>query len=344
MTVKQVVVLKPYSYKVREVEVARLNDADSVLLKVTVGGICGSDMHIIHGANPFATYPRVIGHEFAGIIEESGANVKGFSKGDRVCVNPTVSCGACASCLQDRKNICLNLNVLGVHRDGGFTQYLQVHKDNLFHYPVELPFALASMVEPYSIAANVLSRMNLAEGKIKSCLVFGAGVIGLVVLDYALALGAEVTMVDITDAKLEFARRMGARYVINSKTENVEERVEKLSSGFGFPFLVDAVGLPALFPLMLKIAASGGVVGLLGFLAEAVPVAELEIVKKELTIVGSRLNNGKFPDVINYMRNGQLHPEEIVSHRFTIDEFPEAVSLVESQAEGVRKVLIDFQS
>ena len=178
--------------------------------------------------------------------------------------------------------------------------------------------------------------MNLAEGKIKSCLVFGAGVIGLVVLDYALGSGSRGN-----DGRHKQMRNWnspggwGARYVINSKTENIEERVEKLSSGFGFPFLVDAVGLPALFPLMLKIAASGGVVGLLGFLAEAVPVAELEIVKKELTIVGSRLNNGKFPDVINYMRNGQLHPEEIVSHRFTIDEFPEAVSLVESQAEGV---------
>ena len=132
-----------------------------VLVRVRRAGICGSDMHILHGSNPFARYPRIIGHEFAGEVEAVGAEVTDLAKGDRVVVDPVVSCGRCYACRVGRSNVCANLEVFGVHRDGGFRDLVPVPARNVVKVGRDLPLEIAALAEPFSIAANVAPDADL---------------------------------------------------------------------------------------------------------------------------------------------------------------------------------------
>src|SRR5271166_3001382 len=129
-----------------------------VLVRVERAGICGSDMHILHGSNPFARYPRVIGHEFAGEVIETGSGVDAVAPGESVVVDPVLSCGHCYACRIGRSNVCGRLEVLGVHRDGGFRDYAVVPAANCVKIPAGLPIEIATLAEPFAVAANVLSR------------------------------------------------------------------------------------------------------------------------------------------------------------------------------------------
>lgn len=135
--------------------------AGEVLVRVQRAGICGSDLHICHGSIPFAVYPRVIGHEFAGTVEAVGDGVTGVAVGDHVVVDPVVSCGRCYACRAGRTNVCANLEVFGFHRDGGFRNHVAVPAANAVKVRSDLPISIAALAEPLSIAANVLSRTGI---------------------------------------------------------------------------------------------------------------------------------------------------------------------------------------
>ncbi|WP_083469153.1 alcohol dehydrogenase catalytic domain-containing protein [Methylobacterium variabile] len=162
--------------------------AGEVLLQVERAGICGSDIHILHGSNPFARYPRVIGHEFAGRIEVLGPGVAGFRTGQRVVVDPVAACGHCYPCRIGRPNVCANLEVFGVHRDGGFRDRLTVPAVNCIAVPDDLSPEVAALAEPLSIAANVLTRTGISADD--------------TVLQVAKLHGARCTLADIDPARL----------------------------------------------------------------------------------------------------------------------------------------------
>src|SRR5699024_1465572 len=145
---------------------------------VKLAGICGSDSHIYRGHNPFANYPRVIGHEFFGVIDAVGDNVDKTRIGQRVAVDPVISCGHCYPCKIGKSNVCTSLEVIGVHRDGGFSQYVCVPAKNAYLIPDSINDECATMVEPFSIAANVTSQLNPSADDI--ALIYGAGPMGLV--------------------------------------------------------------------------------------------------------------------------------------------------------------------
>ncbi|WP_434354957.1 Zn-dependent oxidoreductase [Parasalinivibrio latis] len=315
--------------------------AGEVLVKVAYAGICGSDMHIIHGQNPFATYPRITGHEFVGTVENIGNKVTKIQAGQKVVINPAISCGKCRPCVIGRPNVCTRLKVVGVHRDGGFTEFQSVPETNIHVLPDGLSLRDAALIEPYSIAANVFDRMGYQKGD--QVLVYGAGVIGLTVIQVARILGIPSIVVDIVDDRLEVAEMLGAGCVINSMTESVEDRVTEMTDGEGIPLIVDAAGIPGLVPEILKLAAPAGSVCLLGFSSTPSEVSQIEVIKKELTIVGSRLNNNMFPTVIGWMADGLLDTEKLITHEFPLEKAPEAINLIENSPHLVRKVLLNIQ-
>lgn len=137
--------------------------AGEVRVKITLAGICGSDSHIYRGHNPFAKYPRVIGHEFFGVIDAVGEGVDPSRSGERVSVDPVISCGHCYPCSVGKPNVCTSLVVLGVHRDGGFSEYATVPAKNAWRIPDAIPDKHAVMVEPFTIAANVTGQANPGE-------------------------------------------------------------------------------------------------------------------------------------------------------------------------------------
>ncbi|QTP58365.1 zinc-binding alcohol dehydrogenase family protein [Billgrantia antri] len=329
----------PLDYTIAEVEVPRAAVGE-VLVKVAFAGICGSDMHIIHGDNAFVRFPRITGHEFAGTVEALGEGAEGIEIGDRVCIDPVISCGKCYPCRIGRPNVCSALQVIGVHRDGGFEEWVNVPVGNVHRLPEGLGLEAGALVEPYSIAANVLERMQPLRGD--RLLVYGAGVIGLTILQMARAQGIEdITVVDLIDERLTTARELGATRTWHGK-EDIEGAVSELTGGEGIPLIADAACVPALLPQMLRIASPAGRIGLLGFNPTPSDLVQLEVIKKELTLVGSRLNNRKFPDVLDRMASGRLDPLALVSHRLPFDEMPGAIDMLDHHPERARKVLIDI--
>ncbi len=179
---KSFVVGAANKFGIKEQPVPQPGDSD-VLVKIAYAGICGSDMHIIHGQNPFATYPRITGHEFVGTVEDVGSKVRKIRAGQKVVINPVINCGECRPCKIGRPNVCTRLKVLGVHRDGGFAEFQSVPEANVHVLPAGLSLRSAALIEPYSIAANVFNRMEYQKGD--RVLVYGAGVIGLTIIQVA---------------------------------------------------------------------------------------------------------------------------------------------------------------
>ncbi|MBC3949683.1 Zn-dependent oxidoreductase [Pseudomonas folii] len=330
----------PFEFGLAQVEVPQVAPGE-VKVDVAYAGICGSDMHIIHGQNAFVRFPRVTGHEFSGVVREVGEGVEHLKAGDRVCIDPVISCGTCYPCRINRPNVCTKLQVIGVHRDGGFSEQVCVPAGNAHRLPDSMSLSHAALVEPYSIALNVLDRMQVHPGD--SLLIYGAGVIGLTLVQMARALGlTDITVTDVIDARLETAKALGASHTLNGQAVDVEATMRELTHGEGVPLIVDAACIPSLMPQMVRLASPAGRIGLLGFNATPSDLVQLEMIKKELTLVGSRLNNRKFPKVIELIASGKLQVQELVSHQVSFDEMPAAIDLIEHYPEQTRKVLVQL--
>ncbi|MDR1049393.1 MAG: Zn-dependent oxidoreductase [Synergistaceae bacterium] len=336
---KAVFVKEPHSLEIVDLPEPSPKPGEAVV-RVRAAGICGSDMHIYHGTNPLAKYPRVIGHEFAGEVTAlgEGADVK-LSVGDHVTVDPVTSCGSCYPCSIGRHNVCAKLAVFGVHRDGGMAEKVAVPAANAHVVPKDWPWEKAVMTEPFSIAANVLARTQCTEKDL--VLVVGAGPIGLTGVTGAVFLGARVAAADIAESRLGMAKALGAELVVDSKTQNLEDEMTKWTGGQGVPLIVDAACVPELLPQLLRIASPAGRVTPLGFSERPSEVPALEITKKELSIIGSRLNCNRFPQVIEWFGRG-LDPRKLVSHSFPFENAREAFAFIEEKPLETCKVLLTF--
>lgn len=338
---KAIRITEPGKLEFAEIPQPTITNPFEILVKITAGSICGSDVGILKGTNSLATYPAIIGHEYGGIVEKVGDLVSHVKPGDLVAMDPVRNCGRCYACAHGRPNVCRDVKVTGVHLPGGFAEYV-VAPEWRAHTVDESKISrtLVSLVEPYSIGVQVNHRGKIAKGD--RVLVMGCGPAGLCVMQDAKARGAEVTMTDILDSRLDVARRMGADRTINVKTKDVREAIDELTGGEGMPVVVDAACTRDSFPLALDLAAPAGRVVIMGLLSAPSDVASVALTKKELDVVGTRLNNGRFPEVIDGMERGLYHPETLRSHMFTWTDAKEAFDLVMTKPAEVRKVVLEF--
>ena len=337
---KAIRVNNPKNIEIVEVAMPNQPLEEEVLIKVKAAGICGSDLHIFHGTNPMATYPRIIGHEFAGEIVEIGSKVEGFQVGDHVAVDPVINCGTCYPCRIGRHNVCASLEVRGVHVDGGFCQYVTLPQQSVHKISPDIPWQVAALIEPFSIAAQVVARGEIIGED--SVLILGAGPIGLAVLKVAKMVGAKVMITDLVQARLDKALQMGANLTINTSSQNVEEVVMQETGGLGVTVVVEAVGLPELLEEAVKVTSPAARVVVLGLSKTPSQVAQYYITKHELDIRGSRLNAHRFPQVIQWFTNGELKPEQLISHTFKFTEVDKALHIIETEPEKVCKVILFF--
>ena len=310
------------------------------MVRVKRAGICGSDMHILEGSNPFARYPRIIGHEMAGVVAEVGTGVVGIDAGDTVVIDPVISCGACHSCHIGRSNVCVNLEVLGVHRDGGFRTFVTVPFQNAVRVSPDLPIGVAALAEPFSIAANVLSRTGCTETD--TMLVYGAGSIGLTVLQVAKLKGARCIVADLDGARLEFARDFGADEVVLAEPGSVRAAAAKETNGLGPTVVIDAAGEPGLLSEALQVVSPAGRIGLLGFSTRPVEVVQKEIVSKEIAVHGSRLSRKLLPQVVAWLENGELRPKAMIRDTFAAEDARAAFARIRKNRSSTIKVQLKF--
>ncbi len=338
---KAIRIEKPGQLDLVDLDKPKLRNPFEVLIKITAGSICGSDIGIYKGTNSLASYPAIIGHEYGGVIDEVGGMVTNVKPGDLVAVDPVRNCGQCYACTHGRHNVCSTVKVTGVHVPGGFAEYVaapanRVHKVD----PAKIPADLISLVEPYSIGVQVNRRGRIEKGDL--VLVIGAGPVGLCIMQDAKARGAYVVMSDIMDERLAFAREFGADETVNAVKEDIQKAVDRISGGEGMPVVIDAACTLKSFPQALDLASPAGRVVVLGLLSAPSEVASVAITKKELDVIGSRLNNNRFPEVVDSMARGFHTPGKLRSHSFKFTEAQKAFDLIQSNPESVRKVVLTF--
>jgi len=334
-------VKKSYDMVISEVEMPRIEQQNEVLVKTKRVGICGSDMHIYHGTNPLATYPRVVGHEVAGEVVEVGADVTTLQAGDHVVVEPINYCGTCYACRKGRPNVCEDLSVFGVHEDGGMREFFVLPKHQLHAVDASLEWDEIVLAEPYTIGAQAVWRGEVEEGD--TVLIQGCGPIGICTLKMAKLQGAYVIMTDLSDERLAFAKENGADKVIHALDESVEEKVMDYTNNEGVNVVIDAVCLPSTFELGLTVTSPAGTIVCLGFDEKPSQIPQLPITKKELTIVGSRLQTNQFKKVVELLNSKQLQSNGLITQTFSLDDVEEAFTFIENNPDKVRKALITFE-
>ncbi|MGI8471159.1 Zn-dependent oxidoreductase [Pectobacterium brasiliense] len=336
---KSIVIQQPNSLVIEERPIPQ-PAAGEVRVKVKLAGICGSDSHIYRGHNPFAKYPRVIGHEFFGVIEAVGEGVEASRLGERVSVDPVVSCGHCYPCSIGKPNVCTSLVVLGVHRDGGFSEYAAVPAKNAHIIPDEIPDEFAVMVEPFTISANVTAQVKPTEQDV--ALIYGAGPMGLTSVQVLKGVFnvKEVIVVDRIPERLDMALRSGADRVINNASLSLKDELEALN--IKPTLIIDAACHPSILQEAITIASPAARIAIMGFSSEPCQVSQQGITSKEISIFSSRLNANKFPIVIEWLKAKRIDPAKLITHRFDYQEVVQAIEVFEKDQKRCCKILLTF--
>lgn len=313
-----------------------------VRVNVKIAGICGSDSHIYRGHNPFAQYPRVIGHEMFGVIDAVGEGVDKKRIGERVAVDPVISCGNCYPCSVGKPNVCTSLVVLGVHRDGGFSEYVTVPAGNAWVIPESIPDRHAAMVEPFTIAANVTGQVQPTENDI--ALIYGAGPMGLTTVQALKGVYnvKTVIVVDRIDERLAMAKACGADEIMNNAQHALQDWLD--DKGIKPTLIVDAACHPSILPEAITLASPAARIVLMGFSSEPSQITQQGITGKELTLFSSRLNAHKFPAVIDWMQKGLIDPEKLITHQFDYHHITDAMELFERDQRKCCKILLTFSA
>lgn len=337
-----IAIMIPEAHKMEVLEIPKpeIKKDHEVLLKIKRVGICGSDMHIYHGTNPLATYPRIVGHEVAAEVVEVGANVTNVAVGDHVVIEPINYCGKCYACKSGRPNVCKELSVFGVHEDGGMREFSVLPSKQVHKVSPAVDWDEAVMAEPYTIGAQATWRGNVQKGE--TVFIQGAGPIGITVLKMAKLRGATTIISDITNERLQFAKENGADHTINPSEVDVKTKINEITNDEGANVVIDAVGTPQTFELSVEVASPAGHVVSLGFDVKPSAIAMMPITKKELTITGSRLQTNQFGKVVELINNKELTHGGLVTHKFPLSEVKKAFKFVEENPQLVRKAVIEF--
>lgn len=309
------------------------------LLKIKYCGICGSDVATFTGNQPFASYPRVPGHEFSAEIVEIEENKNGFKKGMIVTANPYFNCGHCYSCERGKVNCCESNETMGVQRDGSFREYITMPIERLYDGKGLSPKLLA-LIEPFSIGYHAVNRGDIQKGD--KVLVIGAGAIGMFAMLSAKQRGAEVYVADVFEGRLKKALEMGADGVINSSKENLQERVKKITDLKGMDVCIEAVGRAETFLECINASAFGSKIVLIGNGKTEVKFNQSILVKKELNIYGSRNSLNDFVPLIDLVSSGKVKIDKLITNEFLLSNVADAFNILLNNDGSTLKVIIDF--
>ena len=322
-----------------EVPEPEINGTHDVKVRVKACGICGTDNHIFEGEHDMSRGQlRIPGHEFAGVVVETGSEVSSVAVGDRVVHEPICYCGTCYACRNQQGNVCANVQVSGCNMSGGWQEYYVADEKQWHHIPDWMTWDLAAMVEPYTIAAQVCTRAELKPDDV--VLIHGGGPIGLMVGDTAGHLGAKVILTEILEGRIKLAKEIGINHVIDASSLNVKEEVMKITNGEGPNVVLDCAGLPQMAEEALEILTPAG---------RFVPVAASNFVcngrlihRKQLKIIGSRLQMNQFQPVLARFGLYRENALKLITHRYSFEESKEAFGFASERQPNTGKVVVLF--
>ena len=309
-----------------------------VLLRVRRVGVCGTDLHIFTGDQPFLNYPRVMGHELSGVVE-AAEHGSGLAPGDPAYVMPYLSCGHCVACRQGKTNCCVNIQVLGVHRDGAFTEYLSVPA-GFVHKAEGITLDQAAMLEFLAIGAHAVRRADVQAGQ--RVLVTGAGPIGMAAMLFARLRGAEVTALDGRRDRLQFAQRhLGLAAAVPVGADDAQQ-LAQLTNGEFFDCVFDATGNARAMERGFQFIAHGGRYVLISIVPGQIGFSDPEFHKREATLLSSRnATTEDFATVMQAMRAGLVPDQALNTHRMALAEVPAQFARLLDPAAGVVKAIVE---
>jgi len=294
-------------------------EPDEVLIRVGYCGICGSDLEAYH----VGMYEpgMIIGHEFAGTIEELGPGVTGWQVGDRVTANDAIPCGQCLPCTQGRLTDCESLTMIGVSADGAMADYCKITARGLHRLPDGVSLRQGALAEPLSVALHGVRQSRLKPGDY--ALVMGAGPIGLLTLQSALLGGARgVAVTEVDPVRSRLAAQLGATLVLDPTRSNVSVEMLRFTGGKMPDIAYICTGAAAAFRDAISLVRKGGQVYILGLCTEPVEADFMSVALGNLCLEGSLAGWAEFPAAIDFIAQRRVNVEALVSHEITLDGVP----------------------
>ncbi len=330
-----------------EVEKPSVDD-DNVLVKVRYASICGSDQHLFKGEfHPRTKLPLIPGHEFAGVVEKTGDNVKDLSPGDKVTVDPIIWCGKCAACQEGHYPACTSLKLIGIDLDGGFSEYVSAPYSMIYRIPGHIPDEHAALVELLSIGFHASSRSGLSATD--DILIMGSGKVGNSILHAARTItGGKIIMADILDKRLALASAAFPDiYTVNIRNADPAEAVREITGGKGADIAFEAVGHEVNVegrynPVRACINAvkGGGTVCVLGLADHPSEILMKELIWKEAKIIASRVSHGEFSKAIEALESGILDPAKMITGILSLEEAQKGFEVLEKDPGSHLKILL----
>lgn len=331
--------MAPNDLTVKEADIPEIGEGEA-LIKVSYAGICGSDVHVYHGQHATATYPRIPGHEFSGtLVEAKGVVRDDLKPGDPVVVQPTWTCGLCEACITGHDNVCQELNILGIHRDGGFAQYVKVPIRKVYRLPDSVSLKMGALTEPLAVAVHDVRTSGIMAGQ--KALIIGGGPIGILIGLVAQYSGAEVYISEINEFRLGFMKDLGLN-VLNAASPDLKEQIGQITGGKGFDVVYEVSGSKAGQQMMTSVCKIRGTIIAIGMGGTMAPVNVGELIAKEQKIEGVRIHSQvNYEGAIELLAKGCLNDklEKIITKVFPLEHFDEAMKYQVEDQEHFKVVL-----
>ncbi len=312
-----------------------------VLLRIQRIGVCGSDMHVYHGRHPYTTYPVVQGHEFGAVIEALGDGVTGLEVGAKATALPQLVCGQCRPCLRGDWHICEDLKVRGFQAEGAAQDLYVAAAERIVPLPDDFSFDQGALVEPTAVAVRAVSRAGDIAGR--NVVVLGAGPIGNLVAQTARAAGANVLITDLSDFRLDVARRCGIEHVSNASGEGLDEAVRRAFGGQGFDVALECAGAPEAIAAAIANIGKGGTIIVVGVFADPPAVDLAGVQEWELTLRGTLMYQREdYLQAARAIAAGRIVTDPLVTKHFPFADYLAAYHYIERSGPEAMKVLIDL--
>ncbi|MGY0399267.1 MAG: zinc-binding alcohol dehydrogenase family protein [Ostreibacterium sp.] len=309
-----------------------------VVVHIKYIGICGTDIHAFAGNQPFFEYPRVLGHELAGLIDSVGEGVD-MVVGQPVYVIPYLSCGTCIACRDQKPNCCTAINVIGVHTDGGMCEYLQVPVSAVVKTD-DIALEQMAIIECLAIGAHAVRRAEIKPNN--DVLVVGAGPIGIGIAQFAKARQAKVIMMDVNAERLAFCQKsLGIDAVIQAD-DQATEALSRLTDNAFFPTVFDATGNPKAMEKCFQWVAHGGKLIFVSVVTATIQFSDPAFHQREMTLLGSRnATKEDFEHVTDCLRKGTVVIEPMITHRGHLVDLPALMPSWCQRETGVIKAVVN---
>lgn len=337
---KALVLKSPGEFAYEERPVPECGEGE-LLVRVDAVCICGSDNHAIRGGHAMFSYPRVIGHEVAATVVETGKQVTGFRKGDRVCLMPCVSCGTCRACQRGKPNACSSLQLIGVHRDGGLQEYFAAPAERFLKIPFTEDAVGIAMIEPLTIGAHAVGKLNLTpEDRV---LVIGAGPIGLSCAINARSFGARVVMADTSESRKQFVENRFGFPCLSVLDPDYGSQVEKITDGALFDAVIDTTAAKISMENCWKWIANGGRIVFVGICDSTIALDGKAFHAREPSLYVTRNSTKEdYQRVVDLWQSGMLDPRQFVTHTAPFSQAAEQILRWTRPEAGVFKGVITF--